>query len=163
MTETTERVDRIFKNKDYQSMLDDIKKQEQNRKFCRHTSEHFFDTARIMYIISLEENLKIPKDIIYAAALLHDIGRAAEYKHGIPHEKASADAVFHLLPECGYTAEETQEVADAVLCHREKDKKYSVLGELLYRADKLSRQCFVCSAYDECYWSESKKNHIIIY
>ena len=170
MTETTERADRILKNREYRSMLNSIRELEKNRKFCRHTEEHFFDTARIMYIIALEERLNIPKDMIYAAALLHDIGRAQEYQNGISHEKASADIARRLLPQCGYTAEETETVVSAVLCHRDHtdsaantNPDNNLLGALLYRADKLSRPCFLCSARDECYWSKQKKNHTITY
>ena len=151
-------------------MLNSIRELEKNRKFCRHTEEHFFDTARIMYIIALEERLNIPKDMIYAAALLHDIGRAQEYQNGISHEKASADIARRLLPQCGYTAEETETVVSAVLCHRDHtdsaantNPDNNLLGALLYRADKLSRPCFLCSARDECYWSKQKKNHTITY
>ena len=36
---------------------------------------HFLDVARIGTIIALEEGLKIDREWIYAAALLHDCGK----------------------------------------------------------------------------------------
>ena len=75
-----QRVNLIFRNKTYQLLLRNLDDMEKDRFFCRHTIEHFLDTARIMYIISLEEKLLLPKDIIYAAALLHDIGKPATKK-----------------------------------------------------------------------------------
>ena len=37
------------------------------------------------------------------------------------------------------------------------------LEEIIYKADKLSRQCFNCKAEKECYWSSEKKNFKITY
>ena len=34
---------------------------------------------------------------------------------------------------------------------------------ILTKADKLSRNCFACKAYDECYWEENLKNKVITY
>lgn len=153
MTNSTDRADRIIRNQKYLTMLEEISNAEKNRKFCCHTIQHFFDTARIMYIICLEENLDIPKDIIYAAALLHDIGRAEEYKSGKPHNIASAETAENILNECGFTENEIIQISNAILCHRKIGSADTELGDILYRADKLSRQCFLCSAYDECYWS----------
>lgn len=42
--------------------------------------EHFLSVARISYLMVLEKNLDIPKDIIYATAFLHDMGRADQYE-----------------------------------------------------------------------------------
>lgn len=52
---------------------------EQDRKFCRHQMSHLMDVARIAYITCLEQNLGIEKDVIYGAAILHDIGKYAQY------------------------------------------------------------------------------------
>lgn len=38
-----------------------------------------------------------------------------------------------------------------------------MLAALLYKADKQSRNCFLCSAASECYWSDDKKNMKIEY
>ena len=73
---------------------------EKDRIFCRHTMEHFLDVARLMYIYDLEDGAGIDKEIIYAAALLHDIGRFRQYEEGVPHDVASAQiATVILLPE----------------------------------------------------------------
>lgn len=138
-------------------MLDNIKRAEKDRIFCLHSIEHSLDTARIAYIIALEENMDIKKDVIYAAALLHDIGRYS----GKAHNEASTDAVYAIMPECGYSEEETSLTADAVRQHRADGG--SGLSKLLYRADKLSRNCFECKASRECYWSDEKRNKTIIY
>ena len=38
-----------------------------------------------------------------------------------------------------------------------------IYGGLGHEADKQSRNCFLCSAASECYWSDDKKNMKIEY
>ena len=71
-----DRVNRIWRHPVYQEHYKKIQELESERIFCRHTPEHFLDVARLMYIYALEEHLELSKELIYAAALLHDIGRA---------------------------------------------------------------------------------------
>lgn len=159
------RVNLIFGNEAYQQLLRRLNEMEKNRFFCCHTIEHFLDTARIMYIISLEEKLPLPKDIIYAAALLHDMGRVMQYESNIPHDRAGADLAAAILPECGFDIPETEQIQKAILSHRTSgaDEENNLLGSLLYRADKLSRLCFCCRAEKECYWDQGRKNMEILY
>ena len=81
-----ERVTKIISNELYKESQLAIDDYEKERKFCNHSFNHYLDTARIAYIISLEEEYKFDKEIIYATALLHDIGRVDEYKLGISHD-----------------------------------------------------------------------------
>ena len=157
-----ERVNLIIHNADYVNLLSELNALEKDRKFCKHTLEHFLDTARIMYITSLENNLNISKDIIYACALLHDIGRVSEYKYGTHHNEASVEIAKDILKKCNYSHSEIDIITTAILSHR-KPQNGNNLGELLYKADKQSRLCFCCSAEKECYWQEDKKNFEIVY
>ena len=52
------------------------------------------------------------------------------------------------------------EQPSAELLQEEKEK--NELANYLYRADKLSRNCFVCKAKNGCKWSEEKKNATLI-
>lgn len=61
-------------------------RQKQTDASARHGMVHFLDVARIGTIIALEEGLKIDREWIYAAALLHDCGKHEQYEIGIPHE-----------------------------------------------------------------------------
>lgn len=157
-----ERVNRIWAHPVYQEHLYKTLESEKDRVFCRHTPEHFLDTARLCYIFSLESGLKIPKDVIYAAALLHDIGRHLQYEQGLPHEKASAQIAEGILSDCGYTEEEKNQILDAILSHRTCGKNEDFAG-IFYRADKASRSCFLCPAERECNWKKEKKNMEILY
>ena len=70
-----ERVNRILRHPRYADCLKQVRDCETGRIFCRHQMEHFLDVARIAYILNLEEGRGLAKDMIYAAALLHDCGR----------------------------------------------------------------------------------------
>lgn len=156
-----DRVNKIIHNCRYKKLMTELNCLENDRKFCKHSMEHFLDTARIMYITSLENNLKISKDVIYACALLHDIGRVAEYKQGKPHNEASAEIAREILITGDYSDKEINDITNAILFHRAKDCD-NILGKLLYKADKQSRLCFCCEAESECYWDKEKKNFDII-
>lgn len=153
------RFNSIYRHKRYRELLSRLQKLESDRKFCRHHLQHFLDVARIMYIIDLEENLNISKDIIYSAALLHDIGRVSQYVDGIPHNEAGAAIADEILKDCGFDETERNRICSAILCHRHDSAvQNDGLSRLLSRADKLSRNCFDCPASDECYWSSDIKN-----
>lgn len=157
-----ERINKIIALPQYKKAMSDIKKSESNRKFCLHGFEHSADVARIGYIISLEKNMNIKKDLIYAAALLHDIGRLYQYQNGTPHHEASAELAGNILPQCGFSDEEISEIREAIIYHRLNSSK-NVLGELLQQADKLSRMCFFCEARNECKWHCDEMNMQITY
>lgn len=159
-----ERVDNILQNKKYRKYLKKNKKAEKNRIFCRHDMVHFLDVARIAWILNLEKNLEIQKDVVYGAALLHDIGRYKQYADGVPHEKASAELAPEILKECGYTKEETVLIIEAIRRHRDKTvAEENNLTGILYTADKASRPCFSCEAEVLCNWKKDKKNKSIKY
>lgn len=156
------RIDRILFHPKYQYALEQIEVWEQDRQFCRHGIGHFLDVARLAYIRCLEQGVEIKKDVVYAAALLHDIGRYRQYEAGIPHEEASACLADEILPECSFSEEEQAQIREAVLGHRRKeDAGIESLADLLCRADKMSRNCFACAAREECNWPADKMNMVI--
>lgn len=159
-----ERVNEIIRNKEYNRLLYEIEELEKDRIFCRHNMIHFLDVARIGSIICYEEGINVEKGLIYAAALLHDIGRGAQYKDGTPHEKASAEQAAKILKECGFSRNETASITEAIREHgNEEVKGRKDLAGVLYRADKLSRKCFECKAINECHKSVDKKNMWVFY
>ena len=154
-------IDAIMNNKLYREALEKLSEYERDREFCNHTIEHFIDVSRIAYIMALEENLSVSKEVIYAIGLLHDIGRVKQYEEGIHHDIASVEMSKEILKETSLTDEEINIILNGIANHRkESDSK---LEEIIYKADKLSRQCFNCKAEKECYWSSEKKNFKITY
>ena len=156
------RVQAIWQHPLYQEHLTALTRLESDRIFCRHTPEHFLDVARLAYIFALERNLDCSRELIYCTALLHDIGRARQYEDGTPHDEAGAAIAGQILNELGFSMEEMEAIIAAIRGHRAQTDP-TVLGKLLYTADKSSRNCFSCKAEPECYWSPAKKNMTIQY
>ena len=154
-------IDVIMSNKLYKEALKKLSEYERDREFCNHTIEHFIDVSRIAYIMVLEEKLSVSKEVIYAIGLLHDIGRVRQYEEGIHQDIASVEMSREILKETSFTEQEINIILNGIANHRkESDNK---LEEIIYKADKLSRQCFNCKAEKECYWSSEKKNFKITY
>lgn len=154
-----ERVNRILAHEQFKKCYKKIEKWEKKREFCRHNMVHFLDVARIAYLYNLEEQLGIDKELIYGAAMLHDIGRFKQYEDKTPHEKASLKYAPKILQDCGFTAKETALICDVIGNHRNKEiaEEHSFRG-IFYRADKASRACFACKKESECNWKNDKKN-----
>lgn len=157
-----DRINQILKLDLYKEYVSRNMLAEKQRKFCRHDMGHFLDVARIAMILNLSEEYGISKEMIYAAALLHDIGRWKQYEDGTPHEKAGGCLASEILVKCGFNKEEIADIITAIHNHRNADiKENKDLSGLLYRADKLSRACFSCAAESECSWKEDKKNLLL--
>lgn len=158
-----ERFQRIVGHEKYQETYERLQQLEKDREFCGHDMEHFLSVARISYLMILEKNLPVSKDIVYATALLHDLGRADQYEKGISHEEAGAMLAEEILKDCGYEEEERRFMTDTILKHRDGKDQEECFASIFYRADKLSRDCIHCKAKDKCYWPEDKKNNEYIY
>lgn len=159
-----DRIDKILNHDLFLRHLRENEAAENNRVFCHHDMVHFLDVARIGEIINLEEGLGIDREWIYAAALLHDLGKHIQYEDGTPHEKASAEIAPEILQDCGFDDSETGVIVDAINCHRNTGVAQEMnLRGVLYRADKASRACFACKAEKDCNWKDGKKNLSIRY
>ena len=172
-----EIIDTIRKHPLYKEHYGKLQELEKGRVFCHHDMAHFLDVARIAHIHNLERDLKIRKEVIYAAALLHDIGIDRQYTEKIPHERASAEIAEQILNDVAtgtapaeiagseqerrretFSGEERDEILQAILGHRKRRGGMGALEELLYVSDKQSRSCFACAAKEGCDWSEEEKN-----
>ena len=152
------RIDRIIQNNVYAELAADIEELEKDRIFCHHDMDHFLDVARIAVIMASDEDIAIERETIYAAALLHDIGRGEQYRNGTPHEEASAKLAPSILKACDFSDEETDRITEAIRQHgNENVKGQKDLTGLLYRADKASRKCFMCAASDKCHKKPEKR------
>lgn len=157
-----ERYQKVAEHKTLQFYMKQIADLEKERIFCHHDWEHLLAVARIAYILALEEGLDVSKDCIYAAALLHDIGKAAQYTKEIPHEIEGAKLAEGILKDCGYDELEIMQITGAILAHRVYHEDGTLFQQILYRADKLSRPCRDCQASAKCNWPEEKKNTGVI-
>lgn len=158
------RINKLLQHSDYKSYLKKIQELEAEREFCGHTMGHFLDVARLAQILNQTEERGVSEELIYSAALVHDIGRHEQYLYQIPHEQASVRLAEPILKDCGFSDEECKLILDAVARHREKESAQAEgLTGLLYRSDKMSRSCFACPAAEGCNWKQSKKNSSLIW
>lgn len=160
-----DRINRILQHPVFLECVRQNEMAEAKRSFCHHDIEHLCAVARIAMLLNLEEGMDLPKDIVYGAALLHDSGRYKQYLDGTPHDEAGAELTRCVLPECGYEEDEITVITEAIASHRGSSKKTRGRGlaELLYRADKMSRNCRFCKVYEECNWPEELKGQEFIW
>lgn len=159
-----DRINQILNHDLYRTYMERNEQAEADRRFCRHNVGHLLDVARIGMLFNLEEDYGLPKELIYGAALLHDIGRFKQYEDGTPHELASARLAPQILKDCGFDDKETDVIIEAIRNHRNAAvRENRDLNGLLYRADKASRDCYVCAVAGECSWSNRKKNQDLIW
>ena len=102
------------------------------------------------------------KELIYTAAVLHDIGKSFQYREQIPHEIAGekvARRILDSLPEeVNFTDEEKELICLAVKGHRRRHEGMQQIEELFYESDKRSRMCLSCAAEKKCNWDKEEKN-----
>lgn len=113
-------IDRIINHPLFIMSMKKIHDYEIDRVFCCHGIEHSLDVARVAYITNLEQNLGFQKEMIYAAALLHDIGRWRQYEKNIPHEEAGAALAAYILEDTAFSKEAIGQILAAIGSHREK-------------------------------------------
>lgn len=158
-----QRVNALLQDERFQVGLFQITELETHRIFCRHGLQHLLDVARIAWIMVLEQQLPLKKDIVYGMALLHDLGRYRQYAEQMPHHQASAELAEKILPDAGYTTEECAQIVDAIRQHGTASQQQGKLAQILYYADKQSRNCFQCAAQAECKWTLEQRNKTILY
>jgi hypothetical protein len=68
-----------------------------------------------------------------------------------------------ILERAGFDPYEIWVVTHAIYEHREQSARMSLLGELLFRADNLSRACHECSAQEKCYkFSQMETGNLVL-
>ncbi len=111
---------------------------ELQRRFCRHGRAHAEAVAAFF---------PAADDCFSAAALLHDIGRWQQYAEGCDHALASAELAQPLLADAFFSPAEQEAILAAILAHRQGGEG---LAGRLWQADKFSRRCDCCPAYEDC-------------
>lgn len=156
-------IEKILKNTLFLECIQKINDLEKERIFCCHGIEHLLAVARIGYLYLLEHHIPIEKELFYATALLHDIGKWQQYQEGIPHETASASWSKRILKQTNFSQKEQETILSAIQTHRTygTEHKDNSLNYVLWYADKHSRNCFLCSANAQCNWTSTEKNTTI--
>ena len=88
MIHNMQRIQAILSHPLFCESLHKIQELERDRIYCKHGLPHLLDVARIASLMAADRQLDLPRDVIYAAALLHDIGRLQQYLTGEDHAAA---------------------------------------------------------------------------
>lgn len=179
------RVNQILQHRSYEEYCARNKQAEEKRVYCRHGADHGVDVARIAYTYlleeyinslrstpeaeaehtgsKLEEKYNVNKEIVYAAGILHDIGRWVEYEIQEDHALVGARLSPPILSDCGFSEAEIESITLGILEHRlAPDKTSSTLGQALALADDWARDCKNCPSQDTCYKYTKAMEEIII-
>lgn len=172
-------IEKILNNNIFKAELAKICELEKNRLYCGHDLEHLLTVCRLAYIDVLVNNsskAEEVKDMLYAAGLLHDIGRAREYETGVGHDIAGQELARKILLQCDCTESYVNLIVAAIGEHRnnsgDEDILYSrkaadkndnsdisdIISRAIRKADKKSRNCFDCQGADTCKWPMEKRN-----
>ena len=153
-----ERINQILTHPRFLSALAENARAEIGRVHCKHDLSHALDVARIAYLLNLERGTGFSKELLYAAALLHDMTKGASAESGEAHNETAIAPASFILSEVGFSADEIAMICKAILHHRKGPLDGDVFACLIFQADKLSRPCFCCTAADSCHWSDARKN-----
>ncbi len=147
------RVERLIDDSLYVKNIKLNVDKETEPKSYRYDFRHHLDVARITYILILENNdlnyfvsesslssRLAAKEVIYAAGLLHDIGKWKEFTaEGVDHASYGARLAREILPRVFFNPHEVNIICRAIYEHSNISREMSFLGEKLHRADNLSR------------------------
>lgn len=158
------RVNQILQHKLYEEYCEKNRLAEAQRIYCRHGSDHGLSVARVAYIYFLErKEISLSKEIIYAAGILHDIGRWLEYESQEDHAIASARLAAPILRDSGFSEQEVDIILRGILEHRlQPSEAPSILGQALALADDWARECINCESKTSCYKYTKAMEEILI-
>ncbi len=152
------RLDRIIHHPVFQQELERLEFYEKDRIYCRHNLEHLLAVARTAQILNLERQANIPQDVLYAASLLHDIGRACQYATGQPDRQPGVMLAEKTPKDAAFTPAQPNELLDCGQHHHGRPWGGTDLVSILSEADTRSRPCFSCLAAESCKWSMERRN-----
>lgn len=161
---------KVIKHRIYKEFLTDIQALEKYRIYCCHGLEHAVDVARLAWIYYLEEecrnrietmgNPQEQRDMFYTAALLHDIGRVAQYRTGVHHSISGVAPAMEILQDIQVPEAWIKPILDVVSEHAQGalTAERKNLAYYITKADHDCRLCFACEAKESCKWTKEEKN-----
>lgn len=158
-----EQIDRILEHPDFMNFMEFNSQAEKDREFCHHDLAHAVDVARTAYILVLENKYELSKELVYTAALLHDVGRWRQYRDKVDHAEESVILSEPILKDIGTKEEDIKLILGAIGSHRTKDEKSSLLSKVLYEADKACRLCVSCKMLKDCNRFDGLKKPVLKY
>jgi len=130
--------------------------QEAKKAFENAPPTHDFShTQRVLNLcMHIGEEEGADTQILYAAALLHDIGREQGDANGLCHAEVSAKMARPILEKAGFPPEKIEPVIHCIATHRFRGDAipFSLEAKILFDCDKLDAigAIGICRAYAYC-------------
>jgi uncharacterized protein len=103
-----------------------------------HDCQHIY---RVLYnALDIANDYQVDKDVLIAAALLHDIGREAQFGDPeLDHAMVGADMAYEFLLDIEWPENKARHVKDCISTHRFRNGNLplSMEAKILFDADKL--------------------------
>ncbi|NLO38127.1 MAG: HD domain-containing protein [Ruminiclostridium sp.] len=103
-----------------------------------HDCQHIY---RVLYhALDIARDYDVDKNVLIAAALLHDIGREAQFQNPqMDHATVGADMAYDFLIKLGWADDKAQHVKACIATHRFRTgtPPASMEAKILYDSDKL--------------------------
>ena len=103
-----------------------------------HDCQHIY---RVLYhALEIAKDYDVDREVLIAAALLHDIGREAQFRDPrLDHATVGADLAYDYLKKIGWAEDKAQHVKACIATHRFRAESppVSMEAKILYDSDKL--------------------------
>lgn len=122
-----------------------------------HDAEHIYRVLGLVNRLAESVDEPLDRDVLTAACLLHDVGRAEQFKDPtVCHAEAGSVKAHRFLLDLGWSEERAAHVRDCVLTHRFRNNRRPATMEakLLFDADKLDVSGAMGIARTLCYAGE---------
>jgi len=103
-----------------------------------HDSEHIYRVLN--YALDIAEQYTVDTDVLIASALLHDIGRGAQFKNpALDHAAVGSEMAYDFLTASGWSSDRAEHVRKCISTHRyrKNNEPESIEAKILFDADKL--------------------------
>jgi uncharacterized protein len=103
-----------------------------------HDEQHVYRV--LYYALDISDNYDIDLDVLIASALLHDIGREAQFKDpNIDHAEIGSEMAYEYIKKLGWDEERAEHVQKCINSHRyrKNNEPESMEAKILFDADKL--------------------------
>jgi uncharacterized protein len=138
-----------------------------------HDMDHVMRVYETCLVLAKDEP-GIDLDVLRAAALLHDIARAEEYRDRmgrIDHAALGAEKATRVLKELGYPEEKIERIRHCIITHRFRgdNPPETMEAKILFDADKLdmvgavgvARSFMVAGQYGQSIYSEASMDEYL--
>jgi uncharacterized protein len=103
-----------------------------------HDEQHVY---RVLYAaLDIAADYDVDTDVLIAAALLHDIGREAQFKDArVDHAVAGSEMAYAYLTSIGWPGDRAEHAKACIRSHRyrKREEPQSLEAKILFDADKL--------------------------